>query len=734
MNVAYCRYLFDDNTRLTWAVFDHTCFKMHSLYLVTACLFIRNYGLCQNIDGQQKTTQPVVYVNTSAAYHILTGSASRIRAPTVNPPLQTTGVPISNAEPTPQVSNRIVVSPTQHYPSSPTESSHFITDPSRENIYVSPLYRAGEPQEPGIGEDIIERTKLPPTTSMMKPPSTPFKNTFPPKTRTEARHTVSKQRPTTRTEPRLITKNLSKNSTSTRRNNKPTSSTPCSKYDGTYLELVFENNSQEPCMKQMEEIQEGIIKYANVQGLDFPAHSVIVLNQCKICGTQFKNDTITLEFCIKNEKRCDVDATKNAWRKMDERTERKKLDKYIPVTIISIELQTPIEKKKKKEVNIPMLVGLLSVAFLMLILGVFIFRGKVKKKPVKDRFYFDGSKIQECLELATDGIVNESYGLEKVKDRQLKHMSLLVPAINLGLDIDEENKPDNELPSHLLSVNALKMYFTYKEAIDEEFKSLPYFRPLLKDLPVGVGAKNRTAQVLPPLDTRIILSSRMECNGYINANHVKGYQSSNVAYIATQAPLSNTCADFWHMVWEQQSRVIVMLCTPDEIGKNLLQYWPKNRGMEGALLFGDILVSLEEVTSTEHHTVSNLVVKDIEKNLCRPVCHYWFSSWCTQGVPSSPADITGLLLHIRESTTENQGPMVVHCSDGAGRTGALIAIDISMRELEDTTHVDVPRTTCMVRRARGSGVENALQYNYIYQALYDYSQRLSRANQQPAGW
>ena len=50
---------------------------------------------------------------------------------------------------------------------------------------------------------------------------------------------------------------------------------------------------------------------------------------------------------------------------------------------------------------------------------------------------------------------------------------------------------------------------------------------------------------------------------------LQGYRQRG-AYIATQAPMENTVSDFWRMVWDYQSRAIVLLCRMKEDGKVMI--------------------------------------------------------------------------------------------------------------------------------------------------------------------
>ena len=91
--------------------------------------------------------------------------------------------------------------------------------------------------------------------------------------------------------------------------------------------------------------------------------------------------------------------------------------------------------------------------------------------------------------------------------------------------------------------------------------------------------KNRLMNILPFESTRVFLQPIRGAEGsdYINANFIDGYKFKN-AYIATQGPLMETTDDFWRMIWEHNSNIIVTLTQTQEMGREkCFEYWPSDR-------------------------------------------------------------------------------------------------------------------------------------------------------------
>jgi len=239
-------------------------------------------------------------------------------------------------------------------------------------------------------------------------------------------------------------------------------------------------------------------------------------------------------------------------------------------------------------------------------------------------------------------------------------------------------------------------------------------------------SKNRYTGYRPLDSTRVILNELpgIECSDYINASYVSGELPESCRhYIACQAPLDSTTADFWRMIWEQRCGVIVMVTDLEE--DKVSQYWPK----EGEIArYGHYLVCQKKNFQLGDIEVRSLLIKGSacdENEETREIIHLQYRDWPDFGVPTTTKpirDLLGLSSKFKQRATSVYnlgGPMVVHCSAGVGRTGAFIASHITLENLKNNMSVNIQETVRRLRAQRQGMIRTQEQYALVYSVMFD---------------
>lgn len=225
--------------------------------------------------------------------------------------------------------------------------------------------------------------------------------------------------------------------------------------------------------------------------------------------------------------------------------------------------------------------------------------------------------------------------------------------------------------------------------------------------------KNRFANILPYDHSRVKLSSVDDEEGsdYINANYLPGFNSRR-EYIVTQGPLCSTRDDFWRMISEQNVHSIVMLTKCYEKSREKCDhYWPESGE---PIFYGDVQVAKLHETITPDWTITEFKITVGTKSW--NLRHYHFTSWPDFGVPNSPQVLVNFVQTVRQNLA-NEGPIVVHCSAGVGRSGTFIAVDHCMQHIQVNSSVDILGVVYEMRLHRVLMVQTEQQYIYIHHCL-----------------
>ncbi|XP_059399096.1 receptor-type tyrosine-protein phosphatase S-like isoform X17 [Carassius carassius] len=232
--------------------------------------------------------------------------------------------------------------------------------------------------------------------------------------------------------------------------------------------------------------------------------------------------------------------------------------------------------------------------------------------------------------------------------------------------------------------------------------------------------KNRLVNIMPYESTRVCLQPirGLEGSDYINASFIDGYRQQK-AYIATQGPLAETTEDFWRMLWENNSTIVVMLTKLREMGREKChQYWPAERSARYQYFVVDPMAEY----NMPQYILREFKVTDARDGQSRTVRQFQFTDWPEQGVPKSGEGFIDFIGQVHKTKEQfgQDGPISVHCSAGVGRTGVFITLSIVLERMRYEGVVDIFQTVKMLRTQRPAMVQTEDEYQFCYQAALEY--------------
>ncbi|GFY46793.1 tyrosine-protein phosphatase non-receptor type 21 [Trichonephila inaurata madagascariensis] len=323
---------------------------------------------------------------------------------------------------------------------------------------------------------------------------------------------------------------------------------------------------------------------------------------------------------------------------------------------------------------------------------------------------------------------------EKTEDGHLMG-PMLIAAMN-GLSLSRPNiftahSEETRIPNDN-RINALESRLAEGQVF-LEFERIPKRKPnadFTTALLPENASRNRFKDVFPYEENRVRLTPTNENRtGYINASHLNvALGTTQRFYIAAQGPLPNTLYSFWQMVWEHHVLVIVMLTEVQEQGRDkCFPYWPQEDGNK--LQIGEFQLVRNFSLCSPTYVTCSLTLCRVTSHQQRSLWHIQYTDWpdhsCpqdTQGFIAFMSEVDAVRRHTLSSLEGSQctSPVVVHCSAGVGRSGAVILCDVMLFCLDHNQPVDLPKALTHLRLQRMLTVQTLAQYKFVYSVLIQY--------------
>jgi len=223
--------------------------------------------------------------------------------------------------------------------------------------------------------------------------------------------------------------------------------------------------------------------------------------------------------------------------------------------------------------------------------------------------------------------------------------------------------------------------------------------------------KNRYNNILPFKYNCIKIGP--EKNGYINASPIK---TDEYYFVATQGPKEETVEDFWTMIWELNSKEIIMLCNLFENNKKKCEnYWQFENTKFKVYVLSE--------TKKENFYMRIIHVINLSNKEQRDISQIHFINWNDNGVINDNQfqEFYEINKRLDNFYSTVKTPIVVHCSAGCGRTGTFIAMNLIEKEIRkqvklacSNIRINIFNLVRKLKEMRIRMVQEPQQYMLIY--------------------
>ncbi|XP_033104341.1 receptor-type tyrosine-protein phosphatase alpha-like [Anneissia japonica] len=177
---------------------------------------------------------------------------------------------------------------------------------------------------------------------------------------------------------------------------------------------------------------------------------------------------------------------------------------------------------------------------------------------------------------------------------------------------------------------------------------------------------------------------------------------------------ADTTVDFWRLVLDYKTDIIVQLNDKTE---TCAEYLPQRISQE---------LKIDQFTiNTKSSEQNDLMIERkimLQKdNKVQEILHFEFRQWCNaERVPKVDSFVRFIAAVQRAHIPQHNRPIIVHCLNGAVRSGLFCSVYSIIDKIKEEKIVDVFQTLKKLRSVCPTMVNSKVQYTFCYDAALCY--------------